>query len=87
MSRRRSRIWVAMCLALSGAYLCTSGNLTCGSFGADAAVSSTDMCFMFDCDEGIFGGIIDPCTEVGGRGSGTTSGTFFADCPPPEGGG
>ena len=47
-------------------------------------------------DEGIFGGIIDPCAQIGGSDSGTTGGeqgadvpggTFFADCPPPDTGG
>lgn len=97
MSRRWSRIWVTACLVLSGAYLCAGGNLACGSFAADAAVSSTDMCFMFDCTDGILGGIIDPCADIGGSDSGSTGGgqdtgaasggPFFADCPEPETGG
>ena len=97
MSRRGSRNWVAACLVLSGAYLCASGNLACGSFAADAAVSGADMCFMFDCTDGILGGVFDPCAPIGGSDSGSTGGgegagtasggPFFADCPPPETGG
>jgi len=91
MPRRKSRIRMAACLILGGAYLCAGGNLTCGSFGADAAVSALDMCFMFDCTSGILGGVIDPCGQIGGSDSGTNTtgqtgdtvsgGTFFADCP------
>ena len=97
MSRRGSRIWIAACMTLSGAYLCAGGNLACGSFAADAAVSSADMCFIFDCNDGILGGVIDPCAQVTGRDSGSPPGggeeggsstdpgrtgtPFFSDCP------
>jgi hypothetical protein len=93
MAKHKTRLWVTLSLVLSGAFLCTSGNLTCGSFGSEAAVSSLDMCFIFDCTNGILGGIIDPCANVGGSdagggGGGTgggelgeaSGGPFFTDC-------
>jgi len=93
MRKRGSRILVAMGVLLSGAYLCASGTLGCGSLAADSAVSAMDMCFIFDCTGGAIGGLIDPCAYVGGSdrggdeggvGAEETGGPFFADCPTEE---
>ena len=96
MRRYGSRILVAAGLVTSGAYLCASGTLGCGSLAADAAISAVDMCFIFDCTNGAIGGLLDPCEEVGGpdgggdEGGGAGAGvgadvsTFFADCPTEE---
>ncbi len=98
MRRYGSRILVVAGLVTSGAYLCASGNLGCGSLAADAAISAVDMCFIFDCTDGAIGGLLDPCEEVsgpdggGGEGGGTGAGvgedinTFFADCETVEDG-
>lgn len=91
MKKRKTRLWVGACLALSGAYLFQSGNLSCGSFFSEAAISSVDMCFIFDCTSGAFGGLLDPCGTTGGTDTngenagnagfaGPNSGPFFSDC-------
>ena len=41
------------------------GTIGCASLVAEAALSSIDMCVVFDCTGGIFGGVIDPCVIVG----------------------
>jgi hypothetical protein len=97
MTHRRPRFWITAGFLLGGAYLFAGGNLTCGSFAADAAVSGLDMCFIFDCTNGIFGGVIDPCSQIEGSDSGgggqaggadtETGGTFFTDCPDDDLGG
>jgi hypothetical protein len=55
-----------------------------------------DMCFIFDCTNGAFGGLLDPCETVAGSdtgdpGEGTgagyagpATGPLFADCPTDE---
>ena len=88
MTRKRViRTAVAISLVASGAYLCTSGPLACGSLGAEGALSAIDFCFMFDCTNGAVGGLIDPCAIVGVDPEDTTSdaigtygGPLFADC-------
>lgn len=60
---------------------------TCTSFVGESLLRSTDFCFIFDCQGGVFGGTIDPCAGVGG-GTRTVEGTdengsapFLNDCP------
>jgi len=76
MKKCRPRILVAAGLLLSGAYLCANSPLGCGSFAAESAIASFDMCFIFDCTGGGFGGLIDWCTDVDGLvgGSGSSGG-------------
>jgi hypothetical protein len=94
MRNRISRCIAIASVVLSGGYLFASGNFACGSTGAEGAISSVDMCFIFDCTNGILGGLIDPCGDVvgtdtnpgeGGGGGGTyqgpRTGPLFADCP------
>ena len=88
MRKQGSRILVAVCVLLSGAYLCAGGNVACGSLASEAAFSAADMCFIFDCTDGMFGGLIDPCANI--RGTDGPTGDFaegeipgnplFVDC-------
>ena len=96
MHKRLYRGLVIAGMALSGSYLFTSGNLTCGSVASEAGIATMDMCFIFDCTNGAFGGLLDPCGTVvgsdtggdtsGGTGSyeGPRTGPLFADCPTDE---
>jgi hypothetical protein len=45
----------------------------CARFTDDGVVSSIDFCYLLDCQNGFFGGIIDPCP--GGTGD------LLVDCP------
>jgi len=62
-------------LALGGAYLLAGPGTNCASYLAESALTATDFCFIFDCQNGILGGTIDPCA------SGNGVGPLFADCP------
>ena len=96
MHKRLYRGLMIAGMFLAGSYLFASGSLGCGSLASEAAISSTDMCFIFDCTNGIFGGLIDPCANVYGTDTGNpeqgqagtfagpSSGPFFADCPTDE---
>lgn len=71
---------IGVSLALGGAILMSGPGTGCTSFLSESAVTSTDFCFIFDCQNGILGGTIDPCagTETGDR-SGELP--LFTDCP------
>lgn len=80
-SRMRKTAAIAS-LLLSGGYLMAGPGTSCTSFVGETGITSTDFCFIFDCQNGFFGGTIQPCS---GQGSGNQ--TFqnnlptFADCP------
>jgi hypothetical protein len=42
------------------------------SFVGESVLTATDFCFIFDCQSGILGGTIDPCSGEN---------PLFADCP------
>lgn len=67
-------------LALGGAILMSGPGTGCSSFIGESGLTSTDFCFIFDCQNGILGGTIDPCA---GTGVGDRSGEqpLFTDCP------
>jgi len=69
---------------LLGAFgLLLSGPICVGFLGEEL-FRTTDFCFIFDCQGGIFGGTIDPCTGVD-SGSATVessyTSTLLNDCP------
>jgi hypothetical protein len=70
-SRLARKAVIGLMLAAAGT-LFVSGNLTCASFFADSAQSSVDFCFLFDCQNGAIGGLIDPCAN---------NYQVFLDCP------
>lgn len=39
----------------------------CTSLAGQAVMGSVDFCFLFDCTNGIFGGLIDPCSPIFSR--------------------
>lgn len=49
----------ASLLAASG-YMFQAG-VGCASFAGEQALIATDFCFIFDCNNGAFGGTIQPC--------------------------
>ena len=90
---RKNKGWsrrIGMKLAVIGGagVLVASGDLSCASFGLNNALSSTNFCFLLNCNDGALGGLIDFCAPtqvfsfVGGRNAdavGTTP--FLSDCP------
>lgn len=79
--RSRSRaIAVGVSLVLGGATLLSGPGTSCSSYLAQTGLTTTDFCFIFDCQNGILGGTIDPCA---GLGADDNSGELplFTDCP------
>jgi len=71
-------------LIAGGGFLMSGPGTSCTSFVGESALVATDFCFIFDCQNGILGGTIDPCSGVGSGSStveGTTQPPFFTDCP------
>lgn len=79
MASRSRRILPTVGLVLGGAYLLASPGAGCISFTAEALLETADFCFIFDCQNGILGGTIDPCTGTVGDQSGELP--LFRDCP------
>ncbi len=88
-NRARKIITAASLLAASG-FLTSGPGTSCSSFVGESAMVSTDFCFIFDCQNGILGGTVNPCAErtefVGVTSGGVfadqyVAGPFLADCP------
>ncbi len=79
------RLAMASAVLAGGGLMLAGPNTGCVRFLAESAVTATDFCFIFDCQNGILGGTIDPCSgrrDPGTGGGGTVlDGPFFADCP------
>ena len=97
MKRRSLRAWLWLTMTFGGATMfqaCTgatgAGNYGWQRFMSNSLLSVIDWCYVLDCQNGFFGGLIDPCndpsagawlldcTNAGGgttNGNGTTNGT------------
>jgi hypothetical protein len=90
MKRFSRRIVAVMGLSGMGGYLLSGPGTGCTSFVAESTLTSANFCFIFDCQNGILGGTIDPCSGIG-SGDNTVEGNFtglplFTDCPLAAGG-
>lgn len=80
MRSRMQRIAIVLALLAGGGTVMATSNMGCASFAGESLMTSLDFCFIFDCTNGIFGGLVQPCQEgVDVNGEGT--GTLFLDCP------
>ncbi|HSW44036.1 MAG TPA: hypothetical protein VLM89_00520 [Phycisphaerae bacterium] len=70
MKHRTTRILMWLALGLGGStvfqtigFTNSSGAVSggCRDFSLNGATSAVDMCFLLDCQNGFFGGLIDPC--------------------------
>lgn len=81
---------VGLVILGGGSLVLAGGGLSCASFGFDSAFGSTNFCFLFNCNEGAFGGLIDFCAPVrfqsfvGDPEDGGGDGPFLADCQPQQ---
>lgn len=85
MIRIKSRRVAAIAsLAAAGGFLMAAPGSGCSSFAGNSLLVTTDFCFIFDCQGGILGGTIDPCSGIG-SGNQTFEGgeqlPLFTDCP------
>ena len=91
MHRRTRRIGIWLALLAGGATLFQTVGFTanngafrggCQEFAVNGVTSAVDMCYLLDCRNGFFGGLVNPCDpqnpsllDCGNYSSGTTSGT------------
>jgi hypothetical protein len=84
MRSRRFR-WVVG-LAMFGV-LGALQQLNCVSFGGQEFMRTIDFCFLFDCQNGALGGLLDPCPSTATTTDSSSSTTtvyqpnLFVDCP------
>jgi hypothetical protein len=86
MKRRMSRWAIWICFGLSGTVFQfpITGSLGiggggCTTFATTGALNSVDFCAIFDCENGFFGGTVQPC------GTQSTGGQpLLVDCPGAE---
>lgn len=76
LSARRAMAFLT--LAAGGGYILAGPGTGCGSYALESTAAATDFCFIFDCQNGILGGTIDPCASTG---TGPGQGPLLADCP------
>ena len=74
------RIAIGAAAVASGAVVLASPNMACESYLVESAFSSLDFCFIFDCNNGMLGGTVDPCAG-GLDAAGEPTPGLFVDCP------
>lgn len=80
MRSRSRRVLTGVGLLLAGWVMISGPGTGCADYMMRSALTAADFCFIFDCQNGILGGTIDPCS---GTGVGDLSGEdpLFSDCP------
>ncbi|MBI4717429.1 MAG: hypothetical protein HY763_06470 [Planctomycetes bacterium] len=81
--RFRKAATVAAMVTASG-YLLSGPATSCTSFTGRSALIAADFCFIFDCQNGLLGGTLDPCSGIGSGNQtpeGDTAPPLFTDCP------
>jgi len=70
MKQRTCRWLTWLAMILGGATLFQSIGFTgsglnggCARFQSNGVFSATNFCVLFDCENGFFGGVIDPCDD------------------------
>ncbi len=84
------RMAIAVGLIGTGGFLMAGPGTGCSSFLAEESLIRADFCFIFDCQNGMLGGTIDPCTgqfDANDRSpEGETQLPLFTDCQLDDGG-
>lgn len=78
MRQAFKRFGVAAMLVAGGGLL-LAGN-GCITFLGESTLSAGDFCFVFDCQNGILGGTIDPCVRATDS-NGNALPPLLMDCP------
>ena len=84
MRSRCRRIATGVGLVGLGGYLLSGPGTGCSSFLSESSLVAANFCFIFDCQSGILGGTVDPCSGAGSgdntlESQGGTS-PLFTDC-------
>jgi len=72
MRTRSRKVIAAISLLAASGFLTSGPGSSCSSYVGQTSFVDLDFCFIFDCQNGILGGTIDPCT---------TQDPLFEDCP------
>ena len=75
MRSRLSRFLAVLALVSATGVVFAGSGLGCASMAGGQGLSTFDMCFLFDCQGGALGGLVDPCSTSGGELP------LFTDCP------
>lgn len=82
---RYRRVVATVGLIGLGACLLSGPGTSCSSFFGESAFVAIDTCFIFDCQNGILGGTVDPCATVVNENGIVVRGPLFVDCRAREG--
>lgn len=52
------------------------GSGGCARFATNGLASSVDFCYLLDCDNGFFGGLVSPCGDPN-----SSADNYLVDCP------
>lgn len=81
--RSRKNRWIAGAVGVLAAGMLYQ--TACMSFGGNQLLRTVDFCFLFDCQNGAFGGLFDWCpdqTDTTSSGTDAVQSTnLFVDCP------
>ena len=87
--RRKHRRFAAAAIFGAGGMMMQSPNFACESFAGESLFTAIDACFIFDCSNGAFGGVLQPCGVAIGTGlfgpspnDPSSGGPLFSDCVP-----
>ena len=84
MRRKLRRVAAVAAIISAGGMLMQTSNFACESFAGESLFTATDTCFIFDCQNGAFGGLLQPCGVAlnPNPADPLSSGPFFSDCVP-----
>ena len=83
---QRAKLKLAMLGSAGFLFVSLPGDLGCTSFFANAGLSSLDLCFLLNCNDGALGGLVNFCSPINftsfvGAADGGEPGGLLADCP------
>lgn len=84
MRRTLRRFAAAAAIFGAGGMMMQSPNFACESFVGESLFTAVDACFIFDCNNGAFGGVFQPCGVALNLNPSDplSGGPLFTDCVP-----
>ncbi len=82
MRSRRVRICLLLGLVATTGMLYAGSTLACTSLALDQAATAVNFCFLFDCQNGALGGLVQFCdpTDTTTTDTTDTNNSLLADC-------
>lgn len=84
MRKRSRRIAIVLGIIASGGIVLAGPGTGCSSYLGESLLVAADFCFIFDCQNGLLGGTVDPCSGIGSGNQtteGNTANPLLTDCP------